>query len=160
MINLHERMLPTSGGGGGGGGGGLNPRPPGLQSDGASNWATEALHKYQITLCRTNNYWETDLNVKNLSESLDRKLYITLKSSRQTVWARFMMITSKMWPLEHQQRFPLIWPGGLVSDIKWLSFKLNLKIIKTSILSNIYDDYFKNVTSGVLTVFCWFGLIF
>ena len=24
------------------GGGGLNPRPPGLQSDGASNWATEA----------------------------------------------------------------------------------------------------------------------
>ena len=34
MINLHERMLPTSAG--------LNPRPPGLQSDGASNWATEA----------------------------------------------------------------------------------------------------------------------
>ena len=34
MINLHERMLPTSTG--------LNPRPPGLQSDGASNWATEA----------------------------------------------------------------------------------------------------------------------
>ena len=33
-INLHERMLPTSAG--------LNPRPPGLQSDGASNWATEA----------------------------------------------------------------------------------------------------------------------
>ena len=29
MINLHERMLPTSAG--------LNPRPPGLQSDGASN---------------------------------------------------------------------------------------------------------------------------
>ena len=27
-------MLPTSAG--------LNPRPPGLQSDGASNWATEA----------------------------------------------------------------------------------------------------------------------
>ena len=54
MINLHERILPTSARGwtrilnteywknvanlfrG------LNPRPPGLQSDGASNWATEA----------------------------------------------------------------------------------------------------------------------
>ena len=29
MINLHERMLPTSAG--------LSPRPPGLQLDGASN---------------------------------------------------------------------------------------------------------------------------
>ena len=54
-----------------------------------------------------------------------------------------MMITSKMWPLEHQQGFPLIWPGDLVSDIKWPSFKQDLEIIKTNILSNIYDDYFK-----------------
>ena len=60
----------------------------------------------------------------------------------------------KMWPLEHQQGFPLIWPGDLVSDIKWPSFKLNLEIIKTNILSNIYDDYLKNVTSGELT---WFS---
>ena len=29
-----------------------------------------------------------------------------------------MMITSKMRPLEHQQGFPLIWPGELVSEIK------------------------------------------
>ena len=63
------------------------------------------------------------------------------------------MITSQMWPLECQQSFPLIWPGDLVSDIKWPSFKLDLEIIKTNILSNIYDDYFKNVTSGVLTSF-------
>ena len=34
MINLHERMLPTSAG--------LNPRPPRLQLDGAANWATKA----------------------------------------------------------------------------------------------------------------------
>ena len=54
-----------------------------------------------------------------------------------------MMITSKMWPLERQQGFPLIWPGDLVSDIKWPSFKLDLEIIKTNILSNIYDDYLK-----------------
>ena len=63
------------------------------------------------------------------------------------------MITSKMSPLEHQQGFPLIWPGDLVSDIKWPSFKLDLEIIKTNILSNIYDEYLKNVTSGVLTMF-------
>ena len=56
-----------------------------------------------------------------------------------------MMITSKMWPLEYQQGFPLIWPGDLVSDIKWPGFKLDLELIKTNILSNIYDDYFKNV---------------
>ena len=29
-----------------------------------------------------------------------------------------MMITSKMWSLEHQQGFPLIWPGELVFGIK------------------------------------------
>ena len=69
------------------------------------------------------------------------------------------MITSKMWPLEHQQGFPLIWPGELVFDIKWPSFELGLEIIKTNILSNIYDDYLKNVTSWVLTVFCWFAQV-
>ena len=52
-----------------------------------------------------------------------------------------MLIASKMRPLEHQQGFLFIWPGDLVSDIKWLSFKLDLEIIKTNILSNIYDDY-------------------
>ena len=57
------------------------------------------------------------------------------------------MIASKMWPLEHQQSFPLIWPGELV-------FKLDLEIIKTNILSKIHDYCFKNVTSGVLTDFC------
>ena len=34
------------------------------------------------------------------------------------------------------------------------AFKLDLEINKTNILSNIYDNYLKNVTSGVLTVFC------
>ena len=36
----------------------------------------------------------------------------------------------------------LIWSGDLVSDTKWPSFELNLET-KTSILSNIHDDYFK-----------------
>ena len=64
-----------------------------------------------------------------------------------------MMTTSKMWPLQCQQGFPLIWPSDLVSEIKWPSFKLDLEIIKTNILSNIYYDYLKNVTSGVLQGF-------
>ena len=50
-------------------------------------------------------------------------------------------------------RFSFDWPGDLVYEIKGLSFKLDLEIIKTNILSNIYDDYLKNVTSGVLTRF-------
>ena len=64
-----------------------------------------------------------------------------------------MMITSKMWPLERQQGFPLIWPGDLIFYLKWPSFKLDLEIIKMNILSKINDDYLKNVTSGVLTRF-------
>ena len=71
-----------------------------------------------------------------------------------------MMITSKMWPLECQQGFPLIWPGDLVSDIKWPSFKLDLEIIKANILSNIYDDYLKKYDFwSVNKVFLWFGLV-
>ena len=30
---------------------GLNPRPPGLQSDGASNWATEAIRVCVVSVC-------------------------------------------------------------------------------------------------------------
>ena len=64
------------------------------------------------------------------------------------------MITSKMWPLERQQGFPLIWPGDLVSDIKWPSFKLDLEITKTNIFWAIFMMIIlKNVTSGVLTRF-------
>ena len=55
-------------------------------------------------------------------------------------------------PLECQ-RFPLILPGDLVSDSKWPSFEPNLEINKMNILSNIHDDYLKNVTSGVSTRF-------
>ena len=33
------------------------------------------------------------------------------------------------------------------------SFQLDLEIIKTNILSKIHDDYFKNMTSTVLTRF-------
>ena len=56
-----------------------------------------------------------------------------------------------MWPLECEQGFPLIWPGDLVFDPTWPSFKLDLEIIKTKILGKIHDDCFKNVTSRVLT---------
>ena len=49
--------------------------------------------------------------------------------------------------------FLLIWPGHLVFDPMWPSFKLDLEIIKTNILSKIQDDCFKNVTGRVLTRF-------
>ena len=49
--------------------------------------------------------------------------------------------------------FLLIWPGDLVFDPMWPSFKLDLEIIKTNILSKIHDDCFKNVTTRVLTKF-------
>ena len=68
-------------------------------------------------------------------------------------WARFMMIASKMWPLVCLQGLPLIWPGDLVFDFKWPSFKPDLEIIKTNILSKIHDDCFINVTARVLTRF-------
>ena len=42
------------------------------------------------------------------------------------------------------------WPSF---DPKWLSFEVNLKNIKTNILSRIHDDYFKNVTSTMLIRF-------
>ena len=70
------------------------------------------------------------------------------------------MITSKVWPLECQQGFPLIWPGDLVSEIKRPSFKLDLEIIKTNILSKNYDDYLKNCDLwSVNKVFLLFGLV-
>ena len=41
----------------------------------------------------------------------------------------------------------------LLSGSKWPSFEQDLEITKRNILSNIHDDYLKNVTSGVLTRF-------
>ena len=46
-----------------------------------------------------------------------------------------------------------MWSGDLVSDIKGPSFKLDLEIIKTNILSRIHDACFKSVTARVLTRF-------
>ena len=65
----------------------------------------------------------------------DPVMILTQKSSRQIFWARLMMITLKMWPLECWQDFPLIWPSELVTDPKWPGFTLDLEIIKINILS-------------------------
>ena len=46
-----------------------------------------------------------------------------------------------------------MWQGDLVFDSKGPSFKLDLEIIKTNILSKIHEDCFKNVTANVLTRF-------
>ena len=43
------------------------------------------------------------------------------------------------------------WPS--FSGSKWPSFELGLKIIKTNILSNIHDDWLKNVTWSLKFVF-------
>ena len=83
-------------------------------------------------------------------QSVNKVLHL---SSRQTFWARFMMIASKIWPLEWQLGFLLIWPGDLVFDPKWPSFEPDLKLIKTNILSKVHDDCFKNVTARVLPRF-------
>ena len=64
-----------------------------------------------------------------------------------------MMIASNMWQLECYQCFLLIWPGDLVFHPKWPSFKLDLEIIKTNMLSKIHDDCLKNATTRVLTRF-------
>ena len=57
-----------------------------------------------------------------------------------------------MRPLECQQGFPLIWTGNGVFDPMWPSFKLDLEIIKTNILSKTDNDCFIKVTA-VLTRF-------
>ena len=62
-------------------------------------------------------------------------------------------LLKKMWSLECEQGLPLIWPGDLVFYSKWPSFKLDLEIIKTNILSKIHDDCFINVTARVSTRF-------
>ena len=136
------------------------------------------MHVLSITGCRSNSSWETDLNT-NTSKYYSAGLIITEK---QTSTEKLKKVTGqwnirhleiiktnilskihddhfKMWPLEPQQGFPLIWPGDLVSNIKWPSFKLDLEIIKTNIFSNIYDHYLKNVTRSVNKVFLWFGLV-
>ena len=46
-----------------------------------------------------------------------------------------------------------MWPGDLVFDPMWPSFKIDLELIKTNILSKTHDDSFKNVTARVLTRF-------
>ena len=70
MINLQERMLPTSAE--------LNPRPPGLQSDGASNWATEAdlcyIDNWTYSLEVKEYYFKGDNSVKIVSTILKRGL--------------------------------------------------------------------------------------
>ena len=69
-----------------------------------------------------------------------------------------MMIASKNVTARVLTRFSAdLVPGDLVFDPKWPSFKLDLELIKTNILSKIRDDCFKNVTASVNKVFCWLG---
>ena len=62
-----------------------------------------------------------------------------------------MMIASKMWPLECEQVFPLIWPDDLVFDPKWPSIETDLDFIGANILGKFHQDWVKTVTFRVLT---------
>ena len=45
-----------------------------------------------------------------------------------------MKIKAKLWILEGEQGFELLWPSDLVFDSTWPIFKLDRDIIKTNIL--------------------------
>ena len=60
-----------------------------------------------------------------------------------------MIAKKQMWPLEYLQWFPL-WHSFYS---KWHSFKVDLGIIKTNILSKIHENYFKNEVSRALLIF-------
>ena len=66
-----------------------------------------------------------------------------------------MMIASNMWLLGCYQSFPLIWLGDLIIDSKLPSFELDLEIIKTNILNNTQDDYFRVLTRYSLDLAWW-----
>ena len=65
----------------------------------------------------------------------------------KTPWPSFMIIGLKMWPLEHTQGFPKIWPCDLVFDPTWTIFELIWAFIKTNILTNFNDNRTENVDS-------------
>ena len=69
------------------------------------------------------------------------------------VWSSLMKTGSKLWPLECQQGFSLIWPTDLVFDPTWPRFELGLKIIEMNILTKSDEDWVKTVTARVLTRF-------
>ena len=96
-------------------------------------------------------YWPGDLvfDAKCLSFKPDLEII-------KTVWIRSMMITSKMWPqVLIRFSFDLAWWPSF--DSKQPSFKLNLEIMKTNILSQIHDNFLKNETSRMTIFSFWFG---
>ena len=109
------------------------------------------IHWCLLELSSRNEIW-TDIHMTDgwMDGRMDRRMDTI---ACNIIMSRFSNGHIKMWPLERQQGFHLVLPGDLVSDTKWPSFKLDLEINKTNILSNIYCDYLKNVTSGVLPRF-------
>ena len=59
---------------------GLNPRPPGLQSDGASNWATEADKICLVTWRINERIYVVDLTNKHTDKSAAKPMNITTKT--------------------------------------------------------------------------------
>ena len=84
-------MLPTSEG--------WNPRPPGLQSDGVSNWATEANRTFlgieysenhfflKLNICFVGGWTRTPLNVEFLFKiTLNVILYLEMLKYKYLTW--------------------------------------------------------------------------
>ena len=90
----------------------LNPPPPGLQSDGASNWATEAsyCHIYKNTIQKILHEWSFNMKfMKQVSNfgifaSLgEQKAKITRVSKFHIKWPQIYKILFT-WPFQWQKR--------------------------------------------------------
>ena len=71
---------------------GLNPRPPGLQSDGASNWATEAGRLYNVEYSVENNIGLVLDLLKSASGAMTKCKIVCAHRRRQTrQWLKISM---------------------------------------------------------------------
>ena len=119
------------------------------------------MHVLSITGCRTNSYWETDLNAKTKQNqwTLNYSLRANIDDGIQEAMLRCMQVpsittvgptvTEKLTYTEKLKKVIGPWNIGH----KWPRSKPDLEIIKTNILNKIHDDCFKNVTSRVLIRF-------
>ena len=96
MINLHERMLPTSAG--------IEPRPPGLHSDGASNWATEAFAVFEANVFFPQEHviyqWKDTKEELHFSLALllrDEIMKLSVKSPSDGTLSKYLSMLTSGW---------------------------------------------------------------
>ena len=106
------------------------------------NVASRASTRFSIDLARWTSFWY------QLTQFYTRPRNHQDKHFEQYLW--WLLKKCDLWSVNS---FLPIWPGHLVFDSMWPSFKLDLEIIKTNIWSKIHDDCCKNVTGRVVTRF-------